>query len=622
MRLFRSLVLLAVPALLAAQTPADSAHVAKETAGLKTLKARVDSVNVALTQFCATKNVPGYLKVMCPVPQRALSQFPGLFAAESALVANVPIQPTPLPPNPTPVPVPVPTPTPTDSSTQPAAPALLTTTVASTPSNGRAIHVGMSDNLQTVLDSAQCGDKILLASGVSFHGNFTVSRACSSQWITVQTEGCVVPAEGVRVSPAAATCYAKLVATTSLAVLRVNPGAMRWRFTAIEVATDPALTVSNVLIELGDGAATTNAQLPRNVIVDRVYAHGTSTLDLHRCISLNADSLAVIDSYVADCHASGIDAQAAWGWNANGPFKIVNNYVEASSEVLGFGGVDPTIPNLVPSDIEIRHNQISRPMSWKGGPWLIKNLIEFKNARRAVIDANVMENSWPNGQLGWAFVLWSVNQQGTCNWCITSDVLVTNNLIRNVAAGFQLSEKYATPSVSMQRVAIRNNVLVGVDNSQVNGGGYGFLMQGLIPSLTIEHNTFFVPSTSSLQWTFSTPLPNLVVRNNLAGGGSYPIFASPTQAWSAFAGPGSQFAGNVVALADYFAQGYPSGNFYPATLDAVGLVGGGAAAYAITDPSNLALAASSPYKGKATDGTDPGANIAAILAAVAGVVQP
>jgi hypothetical protein len=32
-----------------------------------------------------------------------------------------------------------------------------------------------------------------------------------------------------------------------------------------------------------------------------------------------------------------------------------------------FGGADPSIPDLVPSDIEIRRNHLFKPLSWKIG---------------------------------------------------------------------------------------------------------------------------------------------------------------------------------------------------------------------------------------------------------------
>jgi hypothetical protein len=504
----------------------------------------------------------------------------------------------------------------------------LTTTVASTPSNGRTLRVGAGSNLQAALDTALPGDRILLAGGATYRGNFVLrAKAATSGlpggWITVMSDG-ALPPEGTRLTATTAPSFnlPHLVSPTVLPVIATADGAARWRLIGLEITVDPALASSNGLVELGSGAATSVSQLPKNLILDRLYIHGTTTLDLHRCIALNGDSTAVIDSYVADCHAKGIDAQAAWGWGGNGPYKLVNNYFEASSEVLGFGGADPLIPNLVPSDVEIRGNHITRPMSWKGGPWLIKNLIEFKSGRRVLIEGNVLENSWPDGQAGWAFVLWSVNQDGSCTWCVTSDMLVRNNIIRNVAAGFQLNDKWGV-AVPMQRIAIRNNVLIGVDNPAVVGGGYGFLIQGPVQALTIEHNTVFVPTTASFEWVTSSPLPNHIVRNNLAGGGSYPLFASPTNRWSSFAGAGSDFGGNVVALASPFASGYPTGNWYPTSLDAVGLVGGATAAYSVNaSPASLAFSTSSPYKLKATDGTDSGANMSGIAAATSSAIVP
>lgn len=505
----------------------------------------------------------------------------------------------------------------------PAAPRLLTTSVSSTPSNGRTIRVAAGDYLQGVLDDAMPGDRIVLPAGSTFTGNFVLRAKPSGsgipgEWITVQTDG-ALPAEGTRMTPSEAAEFSlpKLLSPSILPVISAAPGTERWRFVGVEVSTTPDLTVNQGLIVLGDGSANT---LPRNLILDRMYIHGTPSLDLRRCVALNGDSEAVIDSYVSDCHAYGFDAQAVWGWNGNGPFKITNNYLEASTEVVGFGGADPSIPNLVPSDIEIRGNHITKPMSWKGGPWLIKNLVELKVGRRVLISGNVIENSWVHAQLGWAFVLYSVNQSGTCTWCVVSDVLIENNLIRNVSSGFQLTEKYGDAQ-PLQRIAIRNNVLLGVDNPLVSGGGVGFLIQGNINSLSIEHNTAFVATTSSIQWAKTGLLANHVVQNNLIGGGAYPLFVSPSGGWPTVAGNGSAFVGNVVAMGEYFGLTFPAGNMYPASLDAVGLMGGaGAAVSANASPSALGLSPSSAYKGKASDGSDPGANMSALMAATANAI--
>ena len=239
-----------------------------------------------------------------------------------------------------------------------------------------------------------------------------------------------------------------------------------------------------------------------------------------------------------------------------------------------------------------------------------------------MIEGNVLENSWPNGQAGWAFVLWSVNQSGTCTWCITSDVLVRNNLIRNVAAGFQLTDKYHdTPSPKMTRIAIRNNVVIGMATAQVGDGGYGFLMSNTVPSLVIEHNTMFNPNSTSWMWPVGAAPMDHVVRNNLTGGDRGQV--SMQGPFRTIAGGTSTFVGNVIAKFDNYAGYLPAGNYFPTSLDEVGLVGGSTAAYSVTaTPSQLALAPTSPFKGKATDGTDPGADIAAILAATANVIRP
>src|SRR4029079_8835004 len=97
--------------------------------------------------------------------------------------------------------------------------------------------------------------------------------------------------------------------------------------------------------------------------------------------------------------------QAIAGWNGPGPYTIENNYLQAAGEVILFGGGDPYIQNLVPSDISIRYNRVTKSTSWRGQSWVVKNLIELKNAQRVVIDSNVIENNWAAAQDGYGIVL-------------------------------------------------------------------------------------------------------------------------------------------------------------------------------------------------------------------------
>ncbi len=154
---------------------------------------------------------------------------------------------------------------------------------------------------------------------------------------------------------------------------------------------------------------------------------------------MNSARTAVVDSYLSDFHETNTDTQAIASWNGSGPFKIVNNYLEGASENVLFGGADPGIPNLVPSDIEIRNNYFNKPLTWKvddpsyaGIQWNVKNLLELKNAQRVLVDGNVFEHNWQDGQTGFAILVTPRNQGGTAPWSVTQDITFTNNIVRHV----------------------------------------------------------------------------------------------------------------------------------------------------------------------------------------------
>src|SRR5437588_5344843 len=287
------------------------------------------------------------------------------------------------------------------------------------PPTGRTIFVGAGGDLQAAINSAVPGDTIVLQAGATFTGNFTLPNKVGTGWIYIQSSAySSLPAPGTRVSPAQASLMPKIVTPNGSPAIAAAFGAHQYRLIGIEVTTTISDTNSTQygLIVLGydyatSSAATSLAQLSSDVVFDRCYIHGTPTGNVQRGIAVNSRRTAVIDSYISDIHGVGFDTQAIGGWNGDGPFKIVNNYLEAAAENVLFGGADPSIANLVPSDIEIRRNHFFKPLSWKlddpsyaGIPWTIKNLLELKNAKRVLLDGNVLEQSWANAQIGYAMV--------------------------------------------------------------------------------------------------------------------------------------------------------------------------------------------------------------------------
>ncbi|MEO8333652.1 MAG: hypothetical protein ABI664_01680 [bacterium] len=492
---------------------------------------------------------------------------------------------------------------------------------------GRTLTVGPRDDLQAALDRARPGDEIVLQAGATYAGNFVLpTKAGASRMpgagavITVRSSALSALREGRRVGPADTVSMARLVTQVNGGdVIGTNPGTAGWRFSGLEITAAPNVARLGRLVRFGSGNRDQNTQasVPHNLVLDRSYVHVGPTLDIKRCIDLESAASAVIDSYLAGCHSNEGDAQAIAGWNGPGPYKIVNNYLEGSAENIQWGGADPALADAVPSDIEIRRNHFFKPLEWKG-KWIVKNLYESKASRRSLIEGNVFENNWVHAQNGSAIALKSTNQSGRCTWCGTQDLTFRYNLIRNTGSGFNLS---ASPDpnvvVPMQRVTITDNVVVNIDVAPFNGDGRGFLINGNIADMTIAHNTILSPTNSAV--TFGGPVRSppirLVIRDNIIGGGLYGVkgdgVGAGTATIAAFMRDGS-FAGNVLVLPN--ASGYPGGNRIVSNWGSVGFTN--------INSLDLRLVDRSDYKKRGSDGRDPGADMDALNAAIAGVVVP
>ena len=124
-----------------------------------------------------------------------------------------------------------------------------------------------------------------------------------------------------------------------------------------------------------------------------------------------------------------------------------------------------------------------------GTRWSVKNLFELKNARNVVVEENIFENHWKESQPGYAIVFTPRNSQGGCVWCVVENVRFERNIVRNVAAGFNLLG-YDDGNASRQaaRIVIRQNLFAGLSTSL--GGNGWFMLIGEAPrDVEIEHNT-------------------------------------------------------------------------------------------------------------------------------------
>jgi hypothetical protein len=411
---------------------------------------------------------------------------------------------------------------------------------------------------------------------------------------------------------------ARLVTPNTLPVVQTAARAHHYRFVGIEFRPAAGQDV-NDLVVLGSGSATSEAELAHHIVIDRCYIHADA-VGGKRGVQLNANHVGIVDSYISGWRRVGQDTQAVLGWNASGPFRIVNNYLEGAGENLMFGGADAAIANVIPTDIEICRNHFDKPRTWKmddptydGTAWSVKNLLELKVGRRVLIAGNVFEQVWPMAQTGFALVLKTANQDGGETWATTEDVTVAYNIVRHAAQGASISNGEGGANLGTHRVRFVDNLMteIGVGDW---GGSDGRLFQVLgVPGVHLDHNTGFgVNQTVIFDGATND---DFVFTNNVCGDTTYGVFGSGAGEGNsslAMYAPTAVFRRNV--LIGRSMGSYPADNFFPADDAAVGFVDVMAGDYS--------LAPASPYHAMATDGRDVGADVAAVRMATAGVVVP
>jgi hypothetical protein len=511
-----------------------------------------------------------------------------------------------------------------------AAPAELPRATVATdyPSGGRPVRVPAGGNLQAAIDAARPGDVLLLAPGATYVGNFSLrnkgpapASAPAGGWIVIRTD---VPddalgREGTRITPtrSAALRLARIQSPDYSPAFGTQPGAHHYRLTGLDISAAPSAKEMNMIVRFGESAETQRAiaNFPHDLIVDRSFVHGGPRLQVKRCVTLNSNASAVVDSWLADCHSNNGDSQAVLSYNSTGPLKIQNNHLEAGHEIVAFGGSDPSIVGLSPSDIEVRGNHIMRPVAWKK-VWQVKNLLETKNVRRLLIEGNVLENNWADGQDGFAFVLKSENQDGSAPWSTSSDITIRNNHIRNTGSGFNMSGTGSSPArvIPATRFTITNNIIEGVNVGPFGGDGIAFQLLNGLSDAIITHNTMLNQRSGQSTVVFDGfPIKRLVFHSNLFFNGVYGVHGggagTGSSALQRYA-PDAVFRRNAIVGAD--CREYPPGTVCPENnVLGLGFVAPITGNYRVKN---------GPLKGNAFDKGDIGADIDAVENATRGAV--
>jgi hypothetical protein len=139
----------------------------------------------------------------------------------------------------------------TTIATLPELPREYIDTTYNLPTGGTTHRVHQGDDLQTIIDSANLGDIIILDAGATFTGNFRLPVKSGSGWLYIISSSLANLPEETRVGPGSAGSMPKIVQSDSeYPVLFTNWNVNHVRFSGIEFSTSAATTN---LILVGSG---------------------------------------------------------------------------------------------------------------------------------------------------------------------------------------------------------------------------------------------------------------------------------------------------------------------------------------------------------------------------------
>jgi len=550
---------------------------------------------------------------------------------------------------------------------------------------GESIAVHSGGNLQDALNSANCGDEVVLDAGAAFSGNFLIpGKPCSAQPILVRSSAISSLPPGLRVSPANVTAMATISTPNAMSVLNFTPGTAGWHFAGLEFTVAPGVQGLWNLITVA--IASSLSQLPADIVFDRVYVHANEQMCVRGFLA-DALGFGLVDSYVSGFSHNYADTQAALVSNAPGPYLFQNDYLEAAGENLMFGGGDACangvctgIPGSIPSDITITGNYFSKQYAlWNQQPapcggsgqqqcYDVKNALECKMCQRVLIDANVFSYSWCQGQSGQLIQIGPRTGCGsppgptTCPdpQAVANDITIIRNLFQHAGSVIALFgvDNYGQPYVTTQsaRGLVRNNIAIDISAPEYGANGeYGsFGAASGVSNWTWDHNTIVNDSVTWGSMYLQPPVTDstLTYTNNIAYRGLQADSMTPSQVLASM-GAGSNLSYD--AFVGDWTQNYPASAHFWEPVNTSTPVSGRPACNQQNNPSStwpmtygnpcwaldwaqagfvdftggssgtnlagLVLSNSSPLKSAGSDGADLGADVAEVIRAISAVVR-
>lgn len=512
---------------------------------------------------------------------------------------------------------------------------------------------------------SQClgGEHIVIPAGTVLTGAIELPARNFSDFVTIRSSG-EMPSMAVRVNPQQQNFAILKGSYAGEVPLTIKNRATKIRLSGLkfEPFSNSDDTVRNYyLLQIGEAFGQNDAaDNPTQIIVDHCVINPPDNIQVVHGILNDGYKVSIISSWLGNIKTYGAqDSQAIFSVDGRGAHVYNNNLFEAASESVLYGGGVNHIDGLVPTNIEFRRCVFTKRRAWRqlppnsvGDTINVKNLFETKNARRIYIEGSLFSNHWDAERSQYfAIVIKSTadrpfGDQGS-PWGVSEDIVLENNRISHINGAMSVTREFSQPDMRYDPLKPRNIKVINSLFDDLTFGrwgtarGWSFHLAG-VDGFSLRHVTVIdaidapdepaelLLSLGSINIyrpeIIDSILPlNLYGIRNSCGEGTAALNVS-TSGWfdrtgsscDAASGAGRwKVAGNVLAKLRTYptVDVYPASNHYPANYSEIGLEGyrNCSLSYLI-DPctgriENYGLRNDSPFKGTATDKTDPGINV-------------
>ncbi len=271
----------------------------------------------------------------------------------------------------------------------------------------------------------------------------------------------------------------------------------------------PAADTSN-MCELG-GSLDNTSLLPANCEFDRCTFEGDPNRNHRRGLQVHSDGASIIGCDFTGFADTNTDAQGIAAWHFGRRVHIENCFIEGAAENFMLGGATANTPasTVEPQDWMIYRCHFRKPVAWKGGARIIKNIFEVKFGNRILLWGSVLNQIWfANGQHGAALNLKTSVDAGHLQ---AHNITVRYNKIFDAGMVASLSAGEAglgiTP-IAMSDVDICDNLCWNINTATFNTDTVWFycsLTAGQsINNVTVDHNSILKgPNGRPDVWQFS-----------------------------------------------------------------------------------------------------------------------